>query len=87
MVKVKGKVIQDARSRQGRLITIQITTDDEEINKLIHSPYIFRKTYPQNTTGRSVKDDVKLEVTSLILNAKSKIKDDALVDREFDFKV
>ena len=87
MVNVTAKVIQDARSRQGRLITIQIITDDKEINKLINSPYIFRKTYPQNSTSKDVKQDVELEVTSLVLGAKSKITDETLMNREFKFEV
>jgi len=87
MVKVTAKVIQDARSRQGRLLTVRVITDDEEINKLISSPYIFRRTYPQNSTARSIRDDVKLEITSIVLNAQSKIKDEGLMNKEFEFEV
>ena len=87
MVKVTAKVIQDARSRQGRLISIQVITDNEEINKLISSPYIFRRTYPQNSTARAVKQDVELEITSIVLSAQSKIKDEVLMNRKFEFDV
>lgn len=87
MVKVKARIIQDVRSRNGRIISAQITTDDEDINILINSPYIYRKTYPVNTTAEIVKKDMKSEIFSIISSAKGKLKDDDLAGRTIEMEV
>jgi len=86
-VKGTGRILQDLRSKNGRHIVAELTTDDRNINILIGAPLIYRKTHSVNANVKSIEADIKNELKSIINSAKSKLRDDAVSGRQFEVEV
>lgn len=87
MVKAKGRILEDLITANGRIIVVEITTDDSNINTLIESPLIYRKTHSVNANVRSIEVDIKNELKSIVNSAKRRLKDDAISGRIFEVEV
>lgn len=87
MVKVSGEVVQDAQSKNGRLIGIRWITDNAIINTLLKNPRIFRKTFPLNVTNSFIENEFRNTVTVEVNSAKSKLDEEGLSGKKIEFDV
>jgi len=87
VVRVFAEVTKDAISVSGRVIAVTVNTNDEFINKLLPTPYIFNKTFPLGTSTNTIKKEFKSDISSTINSIKQRITDESLEGRKLEFNV
>jgi len=81
---VKAKILLDAISKNGRVVRVSVTTDNNEVNAILGSPFEFQKTYPINIKLGLLKQQLKADISGTINSVKQRLDDDALTDLEFN---
>ena len=87
MVKVSAEIVQDAVSKDGRLIAISWKTNDDIINKLLATPRIFRKTFPLNINNNGILGQFKTDIKTAVKSAKEQLKEEGLSGKKLEFDV
>ena len=87
MVKVSAEVVQDAISKNGRLIGVSWKTDDELINKILSTPRVWRNTFGVTVTNGQIRKHFKREVISSVNSANDKLKEEGLTGKKMVFEI
>ena len=87
MVKVSAEIVQDAISKNGRLVAISWKTDDDIVNKLLVTPRIFRKTFPININDNAILAHFKNDIKTAVKSVKKQLKEEGLGGKKLEFEV
>ena len=82
--KVKIRVVKDSISKNGRMVTLSVTTNNQDVNNTLGSPFEFTKTYPLNIKLGKLKQALRAEISSTVNSAKQRIEDEGLTDFEVE---